>query len=65
MVLITRHGEPVAAFVTPSELEQLARLRSCTPEDELAGLVGKWKDSDELVHELDRLTLRTFDPGAT
>ncbi len=54
VVLITRHGEPVPALVTPSELEELARLRSRTPEDGLAGLVGKWTDSDELVRELDR-----------
>lgn len=54
VVVITRHGEPVAALVTPSELEELARLRSRTPKDGLAGLVGKWKDSDELVRGLEK-----------
>ena len=53
VVLITRHGEPVAALVTPSDLEGLERLRSRTPEDGLAGLVGKWTDADELVRELE------------
>ncbi len=54
MVVITRHGEPVAALVAPSELEDLERLRSRTPEDGLAGLVGKWTDSEELVRELEK-----------
>lgn len=61
VVLITRHGEPVAALVTPSELEELARLRSRAPADALAGLVGRWKDSDELVRELDRREARNED----
>lgn len=55
VVVITRHGERVAALVTPSEVEELARLRSRTPDDGLAGLVGKWPDSDELVQELDKI----------
>ncbi len=54
VVLITRHGEPVAALVTPSEIEGLERLRSRTPDDGLAGLVGKWSDSDELVRGLEK-----------
>ena len=54
VVLITRHGEPVAALVAPSELEELERLRARTPEDGLAGLVGKWTDSEELVRELEK-----------
>lgn len=53
VVVITRHGEPVAAMVTPDELEELGRLRSRTPGEGLAGLVGKWKDAEELVRELD------------
>jgi len=53
-VVITRHGKPVAALVAPSELKELERLRSRTPEDGLAGLVGKWTDSEELVQELEK-----------
>ena len=54
VILITRHGKPVAALVTPSEIEGLDRLRSRTPDDGLAGLVGKWSDSDELVRGLEK-----------
>ncbi len=61
VVVITRHGKPVAALVTPDELDGLKRLRSRSPEEGLAGLVHKWTDSDELVDALDRSSRREED----
>jgi prevent-host-death family protein len=53
VVLITRYGKPVAALVGPGDIALLMRLRSRAPEDGLAGLVGRWQDSEELVEELE------------
>ena len=52
-VLITRHGKPVAALARPSDLEHLERLRKAGPEGGLAGIVGGWEGSEELVKILD------------
>lgn len=51
-VVITRHGNPVAALIDADELEQLERLRSAGPEAGLAGLTGGWEGSDELVERI-------------
>ena len=48
-VLITRHGKPVAALVSPSDLEHLERLRKAGPESGLASIAGGWENSEELV----------------
>lgn len=48
-VVITRRGKRVAALVSTEELEHLMRLRAAGPEAGLAGLVGGWDGSDELV----------------
>lgn len=48
-VLITRHGKPVAALVSPNDLEHLERLRKAGPESGLASIAGGWKNSDELA----------------
>jgi prevent-host-death family protein len=48
-VLITRHGKTVAALVPADSLRQLERLRSADPDAGLAGLVGGWPGSEELV----------------
>ncbi len=53
-VVITRHGRPVAALVAAQRLEQLERLRAAGPEAGLAGLVGGWKGSGQLVKVLAR-----------
>ena len=53
VVVITRYGKPVAALVGPENLEQLERLEARVPEEGLARIVGRWKDSDELCHALD------------
>jgi prevent-host-death family protein len=55
VVVITRYGKPVAALVNADELEQLERLRSKSPAEGLAKLVGRWSDSEELATELDRI----------
>ncbi len=52
-VLITRHGKPVVALVPANDLDQLNRLRSAGPDAGLAGLVGGWEDSDDLVRQLE------------
>ena len=52
-VLITRHGKPVAALVSPSDLEHLARLRKAGPEKGLASIAGGWENSEELASILD------------
>jgi prevent-host-death family protein len=54
-VIITRHGKPVAALVSVAELEQLERLRSVSPADGLASLVGRWDDGHELADQLDEI----------
>jgi len=48
-VLVTRHGKPVAAIVDARDVRQLERLKAASPEEGLAGIVGKWEGSDELV----------------
>jgi antitoxin (DNA-binding transcriptional repressor) of toxin-antitoxin stability system len=53
LVLITRHGKPVAALVRPNDLEHLERLRKAGPESGLASIAGGWKNSEELAAILD------------
>lgn len=52
-VVITRHGQAVAALVGSEELETLQRLRSAGPEGGLASVAGGWEDSDDLVRILE------------
>lgn len=52
-VVITRHGQAVAALVGPDELQTLERLRSAGPEGGLASLAGGWEDSDDLLRTLE------------
>jgi prevent-host-death family protein len=49
LMLITRHGKPVAALVRPDDLEHLERLRKAGPESGLAGIAGGWENSGELA----------------
>ncbi len=51
--IITRHGKPVAALVSPSDLEHLERLRKSGPESGLASIAGGWENSEELASILD------------
>ena len=52
-VVITRHGQAVAAIVGPDELATLERLRAAGPEGGLASLAGGWENSDELRRALE------------
>jgi len=52
-VIITRRGKPVAALVSPNDLEHLERLRKAGPESGLASIVGGWENSEELASILD------------
>jgi prevent-host-death family protein len=52
-VVITRHGQAVAALVGSEELQTLQRLRSAGPEGGLASVAGGWEDSDDLVRILE------------
>ena len=52
-IVITRHGRAVAALVAPEDLEHLQRLRAAGPAAGLAGVVGGWQDSDELVRAIE------------
>ena len=54
VVVIRRHGRPVAAVVPAADAETLRRLRAAGPEEGLAGLVGGWPGSGELVEQLAR-----------
>ena len=55
-VVITRHGQAVAALVGPDELETLQRLRAAGPQGGLASIAGGWEDSEELVRVLETST---------
>jgi len=52
LVLITRHGKPVAALVPAEEISQLRRLRAAGPQAGLASLAGGWPGSESLVEAL-------------
>ncbi|MFN2323755.1 MAG: hypothetical protein ABR510_12460, partial [Trueperaceae bacterium] len=49
----TRRGRAVAVIVATDEFERLERLRAAGPQAGLAGLVGGWEGSEDLVSELD------------
>ncbi len=52
-VVITRHGQAVAALVSSEEIQTLERLRSAGPEGGLASIAGGWEDSDDLIRILE------------
>ncbi len=52
-VVITRHGQAIAALVGSDELQTLKRLRSAGPEGGLASVAGGWEDSNDLVRILE------------
>ena len=53
MVVIKRHGKPVAALVQPQDLNNLERLRKAGPEGGLSSISGGWDGSEELVRILE------------
>ena len=52
-VVITRHGQAVAALVSSEDVQMLERLRSAGPEGGLASVAGGWEDSDDLIRILE------------
>ncbi len=52
LIVITRHGEAVAALIGAEELEHLERLRAAEPAAGLASVLGGWSGSDELVKRI-------------
>ena len=50
-VVITRYGEPVAAMISMTQMEQFQEL-STEPARGLASLAGGWEGSEELVERL-------------
>ena len=52
-VVITRHGQVVAALVGAEEVQTLERLRLAGPESGLASLAGGWEGSDDLIRALE------------
>lgn len=48
-VLVTRHGKPVAAIVSAELMTEFERLRRASPAMGLAGVLGGWKGSQDLV----------------
>ncbi len=52
-VVITRHGQAVAALVSSEEVQMLERLRSAGPEGGLASVAGGWEDSEDLIRILE------------
>ena len=53
MLVIKRHGKPVAALVQPQDLDNIVRLRKAGPEGGLSSLSGGWEGSEELVRILE------------
>jgi prevent-host-death family protein len=54
ILMITKHGRPVAALVPASDAEELERLRSAGPSAGLASLAGGWPHSEELVADIQK-----------
>ena len=54
VIVIRRHGRPVAAVGPAEDAETLRRLRAAGPEEGLAGLSGGWPGSGELVEQVGR-----------
>jgi prevent-host-death family protein len=49
VVVLSRHGRPVAAIVAAEDVDRLERLRAAGPEKGLCSLAGGWKGSEDLV----------------
>ncbi len=55
IVVITRHGKPVAAMINADELEQFERVRAAGPEAGLGSLIYQWSDTESFVTALDQV----------
>jgi prevent-host-death family protein len=49
VVVLSRHGKPVAAIVAAGDADQVARLRAAGPEKGLCSIAGGWQGSEDLV----------------
>jgi prevent-host-death family protein len=49
LIVVTRHGKPVAALVPVDLLDQLDRLRAMGAEGGLASVAGGWQGSEEIA----------------
>lgn len=49
VVVLSRHGKPVAALVPATDVAALERLRAAGPEQGLASIAGGWKGSEVLA----------------
>jgi len=49
VVVLSRHGKPVAALIPAGEVDQFERLRAAGPGKGLVSLAGGWKGSEELA----------------
>ncbi len=49
VVVLSRHGKPVAALVPAGDVATLERLRAAGPEKGLASIAGGWKGSEALA----------------
>ena len=49
IVVLSRHGRPVAALIPADDVAQFERLRAAGPGKGLASLAGGWRGSEELV----------------
>ena len=49
VVVLSRHGRPVAALIPADDVAHFERLRAAGPGKGLASLAGGWRGSEELV----------------
>jgi prevent-host-death family protein len=49
VVVLSRHGRPVAALIPAEDVDQFDRLRAAGPGKGLVSLAGGWKGSEDLV----------------
>ena len=49
VVVLSRHGKPVAALIPAGDVARFERLRAAGPAKGLVSLVGGWKGSEELA----------------
>lgn len=54
VVVLSRHGKPVAALVGTEDIDRLVRLRAAGPGKGLVSIAGGWKGSEDLVAHVER-----------
>jgi len=51
-LIITKRNKPIAALI---DLNTLKKAKSSGEKKGLASIIGKWRDSEELVKNIDRI----------